>query len=363
MFCMWIVGAAIFYLLFPLSISESLIMSACITPTDPILVNGILHGKFAEQHISWNIRKIIAAESGANDGFAIPYLYLPLMLSGKHHQHVSWMHDVTRWFLHIVLWQTVVSLLVGGLIGWLASKALKFSRSRDLIDKDSFLTYSIALSFHVTGLLRLMHSNDLLAVFATGVVFAWDDWFVEETKEARFQEVIDLMLSLSFFIMYGVLIPWNEFAILGYGRLLAMLGLLLAFRRLPCMLILYPAIPCICTKKEALFTGWFGPIGVGALYYATLVLQEIPEMKISYVVVNFCVLSSILIHGITMPLFQLTMNRALYLPRSYMSSPILPHPQLLDDQEEEERFNSSQVYSNLEERSDQRSVIAMKISE
>lgn len=49
-------------------------------------------------------------------------------------------------------------------------------------------------------------SDDVLACFAAGNAFSWDDWFREETEEAHFQEVIDMMLNLAVFVYIGAII-------------------------------------------------------------------------------------------------------------------------------------------------------------
>lgn len=58
-------------------------------------------------------------------------------------------------------------------------------------------------------------SDDLLACFAAGNAFSWDDWFREETEEAHFQEVIDMMLNLAVFAYIGAIIVSSA---LLYGR-------------------------------------------------------------------------------------------------------------------------------------------------
>lgn len=49
-------------------------------------------------------------------------------------------------------------------------------------------------------------SDDLLACFVAGNAFSWDDWFRQETEEAHFQEVIDMMLNLAVFVYIGAII-------------------------------------------------------------------------------------------------------------------------------------------------------------
>ena len=53
-----------------------------------------------------------------------------------------------------------------------------------------------------------------------------------------------------------------------YPRLLAMATLVLLLRRIPALLLMYRAMPrAVRSWREALFMGYFGPIGVGAVYY------------------------------------------------------------------------------------------------
>lgn len=51
-----------------LTFLEALCISACVTPTDPILANSIVKGRYAEKYVPKGVRDIISAESGANDG-------------------------------------------------------------------------------------------------------------------------------------------------------------------------------------------------------------------------------------------------------------------------------------------------------
>jgi NhaP-type Na+/H+ or K+/H+ antiporter len=100
------------------------------------------------------------------------------------------------------------------------------------------------------------------------------------------------------------------------------------FRRLPWVMALRGLIPDIVTWQEAAFTGWFGPsqspcttlpaavadfwrppVGVGAVYYAQVGLRRIPEDRehlrsVIVPVVYFIVLCSVIVHGVTIPIFK-----------------------------------------------------------
>lgn len=88
--------------------------------------------------------------------------------------------------------------------------------------------------------------------------------------------------------------------------------LVLLFRRLPIVLALYKLIPAIKTWREAVFTGWFGPIGVGAIFYYSVAIESVsadgPNAHAHEVlkpVIYFMVLASVIAHGITIPLFYI----------------------------------------------------------
>lgn len=88
--------------------------------------------------------------------------------------------------------------------------------------------------------------------------------------------------------------------------------LVLTLRRLPIVLALYKWIPTIHNWREAVFTGWFGPIGVGAIFYYTVALEALPEdgpnthaRALLQPVIYFMVLASVIAHGVTIPLFYI----------------------------------------------------------
>ncbi|CAM0135696.1 unnamed protein product, partial [Umbelopsis sp. WA50703] len=163
-------------------------------------------------------------------------------------------------------------------------------------------------------------SDDLLACFVAGNAFSWDDWFRQETEEAHFQDVIDMMLNLAVFVYIGAIIPWEDFGNTELGltpwRLVVIAILILIFRRLPILILLKPVMPALKTYREAIFSGWFGPMGVGAVFLAMVAKEEMEEIyhgsenppvtiRLIKPVVLFIVLSSTFVHGTTIPLFKI----------------------------------------------------------
>lgn len=56
----WLVSAAFVYALIPgLTFLEALCIAACVTPTDPVLANSVVKGRFAEKYIPPHVRNIM----------------------------------------------------------------------------------------------------------------------------------------------------------------------------------------------------------------------------------------------------------------------------------------------------------------
>ncbi|KAK3817717.1 MAG: Sodium/hydrogen exchanger family-domain-containing protein [Benniella sp.] len=322
MVLMWLTSALLIWVLIPnLDFVQAMLIGACIAPTDPVLSNSVVKGRFAEKHVPPRIRYILSAESGINDGMGLPFLFLALYLLREPSTGTA----IAKWFYLVWAYQILLSIIIGGVIGAAARKLVKGAKNRKLIDKESFLAFSIALALAVTGIVSILASDDLLACFVAGNVFAWDDWFSNEIAEAHIQEIIDMLLNLACFIYIGASIPFSSFAnaALGFSvwRMVVLALAVLFLRRLPFMVILKPLIPALTTYREAAFAGWFGPIGVGAVFFSKVIamltsphhlgenpynLERLNRVReVVFSIVMFLVFSSVLIHGITVPLLHL----------------------------------------------------------
>jgi hypothetical protein len=160
-----------------------------------------------------------------------------------------------------------------------------------------------------------------LACFEAGNSFTWDDYYRIRTHEEEtdaFQDILDALLSSAAFIYVGAIIPWNayntgaqELGIAPWRVVVLGLGVLL-LRRLPAVLLLHKLIPALTTWDEALFTGWFGPIGVSAVYYIEIAHRQVPadgsreRLRALYEpLVLFLVFASVMGHGTTIPISKL----------------------------------------------------------
>ena len=103
-------------------------MGACVTATDPVLASSVVgKGKFAKR-VPGHLRNLLSAESAANDGMAIPFLYLALYIIMDSHNARRAIRD---WVLITVLYEVVMGSVLGALIGIAWRKAIKFAERRE----------------------------------------------------------------------------------------------------------------------------------------------------------------------------------------------------------------------------------------
>ncbi|KAJ7723808.1 Sodium/hydrogen exchanger family-domain-containing protein [Mycena metata] len=316
----WFVSAALIFALIPgLNFLSSLAVAACLTPTDPILAAAVVGGKYADKHVPAHIRHLLAAESGCNDGAAFPFLYIALYLI----LDSTTSEAIRHWFLNLWLYQVILGVVIGSLIGFAFRYLMKFSERHSLIDRHSYVAQYVSLALLTIGFTTLLGSDDLLSAFACGTAFAWDGFFNRQTEESVFSSVIDLLFNVAAFVYVGAWMPFSSFqdpthTTLQVWRLVVLAICVLLLRRLPIMLALYRWIPDIKTAREAIFSGHFGPIGVGAVFISTLATQVLDESprstedaqvallaKTIQPICAFMVLCSITIHGLSIPSFSL----------------------------------------------------------
>lgn len=97
----------------------------------------------------------------------------------------------------------------------------------------------------------------------------WNGEYLSETLKLH-DEVnssIDVLLNFGGFMYIGTIMPFSQFhqpetTGITIPILLALGVLVLIFRRIPGVFMMYKLMPsCVTTWKEALFMGYFGPIG------------------------------------------------------------------------------------------------------
>ena len=194
---MWICTSLLVWALVPdINFLFALAVGACVTPTDPILSNSIVKGKFADKNIPRELQKIIIAESGANDGLGYPFLFLPLYLIKYTHDHGAGQTGgagkaMGNWFGETWAYTILLSVVYGAVVGWVAKELLHWAEERNYVDRESFLVFAITLAvslrncrnaalvsntlkLFIVGTVGMIGSDDVLACFIAGNVFTWE---------------------------------------------------------------------------------------------------------------------------------------------------------------------------------------------
>lgn len=293
---MWLCTGLLVWALVPgLPLLHALAVGSCVTPTDPILSNVIVKGKFADKNVPEPLQQIIIAESGANDGLGYPFLFFALYLI-KHLSEGGGAGGVGGgggeggagaamgvWFYETWAYTILLSIAYGAVVGLAAKYALRWAMDHRYVDRESFLVFAISLALFTVGTCGMIGSDDVLACFIAGNAFTWDDWFRVETMDDSLQPTIDMLLNVSIFMWFGAVCPWHSFVqndVISLGRLVGLGILILLLRRLPFVLAAWKFIHQIQDFRQAVFVGFFGPIGVSAIFYLYVSLEFIKTLDI-----------------------------------------------------------------------------------
>ncbi|MEA5565290.1 cation:proton antiporter [Anabaena sp. UHCC 0399] len=290
---MWVISGLIVYWILKIPFWEAMLVGATITPTDPIVSTSIVTGVVAEDNLPGRLRHIISAESGANDGLAYPFVLLCILMLKPSSGDV-----LSDWLIHVVLWEVGMAVLFGIVFGYIAGYLLEWAERKGTIERQSFLSYTIALSLTVLGAAKLLGSDGILAVFVSGLAFSHVVSGKERAEEDNIQEAINRFFTLPIFILLGLTIPWREWLALGWWNLVLLVVAILLLRRIPAILLLHRYIRPIHNLQEDLFVGWFGPIGVAAIFYAGYSVQQVRVYEV-WLVCSLMICASILAQGLS----------------------------------------------------------------
>jgi len=280
-------GAAALLLGLPLALAA--LVGACLCPTDPVLAASVVTGGPAERVLPARIRQLLTVESGANDGLALPLVGLALAAVLP---ATSPSDAVGR-----LAWEVVGGALVGFLTGTLAARVLTGATRRHDLEPGPELVFTLLLAVAVLGIARLAGTDGVLAVFVAGL--AYNRWIGEGERGAQdnIDEAINRYAVLPLFLFLGAVLPWQDWAAFGPAAAAAFIAAVLLLRRLPLVLAL--ALPLGLRARDAVFTGWFGPMGVSAVFYLAHSIDRGGEDPRLFAAGTLAVAASVLAFGVS----------------------------------------------------------------
>ena len=269
------------------SFAVALLFGTAVCPTDPVLASSVVTGKGAEEDLPERDRQLLSLESAANDGLAFPLVLVAIAVAGN----LTSTHAALE-----IVWQVFGAVVLGAFGGVVVGKALHFGESHGATQSGPMLLLTILLALLVLGLSGLLRVDGVLAAFAAGLTFNMVISGDERRTEAGIDDVVNRFAVLPFFLALGAMLPWHEWGQLGWP--VAVLAIaVLVLRRLPVVLALMR--PLRLKAPDAMYLGWFGPIGVSALFYLTMEADRLGMKPDVLAAGSLVVVASTVVHGIS----------------------------------------------------------------
>jgi sodium/hydrogen antiporter len=275
----WLVG---------LSWSESFLLGALLSPTDPVLSSGVV----TDPRVPSVVRHSLNLESGLNDGLALPAVLAFAAALEPGRGHFVW------W--HFVLQDVGLGFAFGIVCGLLASLLMPRSSSEHLdrpIPAHQKALYGLGVAFATYGLTVLPpHGNGFIAVFVAAIVLGIRRPDLHRHFAERAEEVVEIV-KLAIFAVFGSLLTIHGLLADGWAAVAVVAATFLLARPLAIWLAL--AGSRISSANKA-FMAWFGPKGVATMAFSLLILaRQIEAGERIFNIAALAVFASIIVHGVS----------------------------------------------------------------
>ena len=269
---------------------EACLLAALLAPTDAALGQSIQ----SNERIPQTFRDAMNAESGLNDGLALPFvIFFAGLAVGESDPELG-----SGALLSLVATQIGIGAAVGVLGGYVLGKLRNYVIARKYMDEGLSLVAALILVGFIFLAAEHAGGNSFVAVFVSGVAYA--NAAKGSARHARhFLEGDGQFLAmLSFFFIGALFVPEALTHLTPAGLLVVVLSLA----------VVRPAaiwLSLIGTKtsaSERLFYGWFGPRGRATALFAVFVAMDfegVQQIGGILVIAITAVLISAFMHGVT----------------------------------------------------------------
>ncbi|MCV6597231.1 MAG: cation:proton antiporter [Mangrovicoccus sp.] len=268
---------------------EMALLAALLAPTDAALGQSVV----TNPRVPETMRRSLIAESGLNDGFALPFvIFFACIAAGEtpHEIPTSWSVFVGEQLGFGVL----AGVLTGGIGGWLLLRAERHGLSSPYLGGLAVL----ALAGLAYLLAHEIHGNGFIAAFTGGLIFGE---IMHNRRRFLFEfiETEGQLLSIVAFFSIGALLLPGTLAALTPAIILLVLSSIFVLRPVAIWVSLMGSKT---SPTERLFYGWFGPRGLATALFALLVLGNfhgIEQREGLLAAAAFAVIASTFLHGAT----------------------------------------------------------------
>jgi sodium/hydrogen antiporter len=278
--------AVVTHALTDLDWTESFLLGALLSPTDPVLSSAVV----TNPRVPRRIRHSLNLESGLNDGLALPAV-LALLFSLDPDE------DGFTWWTFVV--QDIgVGFLAGVVVGFAAARLMPERRALGIeISPHQKALFGLGVAFSAYGVAVLPpEGNGLIAVFVAAIVLGILRPDIREAFERRSEDILELV-KLGVFVVFGALLTIDHLFEDGVAAVAIALFTLFAARPIAVHASLSGSDT---SANERWFMSWFGPKGVATMTFALLVLgQGIDNGARLFDIAALTVFLSIVLHGVT----------------------------------------------------------------
>lgn len=273
----------------------ALLLAASLAPTDPVLASDVQVGppKSGDED---EVRFGLTSEAGLNDGLAFPFVHLAIAIGLAATTGEPW---AKQWLLHNVIWEIVVGViggwLIGRLFGWLTFRIPADTR----LSKTGDGLIAISATFVSYGLTEVIHAYGFLSVFVTALTLRRSHRDHEFNRQMHdLTEQVERLAMMVLLLLFGGAIVSGLLGPLKAIDVLAAVMILMIVRPLGGLVALVGFKASIAERSTIAF---FGIRGVGSFYYLAYGLNhlDLATGERLWAIVGLVALLSILLHGLT----------------------------------------------------------------
>ena len=273
--------AAVAHAVTDLTWTESFLLGALLSPTDPVLSSSVV----TNPRVPRLVRHSLNLESGMNDGLALPaVLAFSAALVAD---------DDFTWY-EFVLQDVSLGFAIGIGVGLLAG--LVMPKRADDIPAHHKSLYMLGVAFATYGIAAATHGNGFIAVFVCAIALGIRRPDLGRHFEERADDIVEIV-KLGIFVVFGSLLTFGGLFQDGWAAVAIAAFTLLGARTIAIWISLAGTGLDTATKG---FMAWFGPKGVATMTFSILVLgQPIAEGERIFNLAALVVFCSIIVHGLT----------------------------------------------------------------
>jgi len=296
-----------------MSAASAILLGAVLAPTDPVVADELTVDGPADADDLDNdadiVRSTLTSEAGLNDALAFPFVYLAIAINDNGTTAAS----VGEWFARDVALRLVVGTVVGVLVGrgiaWLA-----FAHPRDGIrlSKSAQGFVAVAVTLVAYALAEVLYGYGFLAVFVAAVAFRREERdhdyhhvLHEFTHQLERIAIIGLLVVLGGSFLGGVLSA-TTIATIGVAAVAVLVVRPLAGQLGLSMLELSPVHRWTMSV--------YGLRGIGSIYYLAYALRQttFEDTGLLWATVTATIIVSLVVHGTTATFTRRRLEAASY---------------------------------------------------